>query len=258
LLYRHITLISIAFFAFFLLLFWSGDHLISHSFALVSFFGWCFAMSIHVRYIERALFIGRWNDEMPTSENSVVSKYAKEVINGSFRSVLTSSHAQSLFTLRPSWNIDQQLETWFDWSCVFDGLTSEEGELLRLIFAIACLHSFIQANWTGPDLDVKPLDVLVFPPLNSDPPPEEVLNQKAISELAYGGEPAYHLARIPVFLRIADLLLSTCTYEQCSSAVWWRLRTWLVREQVLDEPVTLPSEVLSSSVNVKQSFVSFM
>lgn len=188
-----------------------------------------------IGYVEQALFTGRWSDQLDST--SVIAKYAKDVVDGSFRAVLTSPDAQKFFALLPTWNIEQPIETWFEFAPPI------QDELFQLIVGIACLHAFVQANWTGPDLDFTPLDVLPFP--KSAGTTEEALNQKATSELAYGGEPAYHLTRMPILLRLADLLLARC---QTRSAVWWRLRTWIVRQRVLDEPVTLSAEILSSCV----------
>jgi hypothetical protein len=204
-------------------------------------------MSLNVQSIELILFTGRWNDQIPCSENATIGKYAKDVVDGLFRSVLTCPYAQTIFkVIKQSWEFDQPLDTWFALTDPLDVDTEEEGELVRLIIAAACLQAFVQANWTGPDLDVSALDVLVFP--SSDDALDHALNRKATSELAYGGEPAYHLARVPIFLRLADLLLNVPAYKHCRSVAWWRLRTWMVRQQVLDEPAALSPGLLSSLV----------
>lgn len=189
-----------------------------------------------VGYIEQALFVGRWNDQIDS--NTVVAKCAKDVVEGSFHTVLTSADARAFFTVLPSWDIEKPIETWFEFTLPI------QDELFQLVLGIACLHAFVQANWTGPDLDFTPLDFLTFP--KSDEINEAALSQKATSELAYGGEPAYHLTRVPIVLRLADLLLAKC---QARSAVWWRLRIWRVRQQTLDEPVALSAEILSSYVH---------
>ena len=84
-------------------------------------------------------------------------------------------------------------------------------EVERLALVVACLHAFIpwQANWT------RPL---------------RVVNRRDnwVSELAYGGEPAYHLAKVPAFSQI----LSHCCTNTCgrspvpSTWSWcqWKLR----------------------------------
>jgi tetratricopeptide (TPR) repeat protein len=189
--------------------------------------------------IERALFVGRWDDEIATggSEDSVTATLTKDVIDGSFRSVLTSDHAQRILKIKPALeHLDGPVTSWFD----FDSIPEEDrNSLLPLIVGIACLHSYVQPNYTGPDLDVKPLEVLKFSP-NLDVT-EETLHQRATTELAYGGEPAYHLAQVPIFLAVAEALWSVA--ETAKTVVWWKLRTWLLREEILDEPVGLPQEL---------------
>ena len=194
--------------------------------------------------IERALFVGRWDDEIPTegSGDSAIAKLAKDVSEGSFRSVLTSDHAQRILKIKTTLeNLDGPIASWFD----FDSIAEEDRSgLLPLIVGIACLHSYIQPNYTGPDLDVKPLEVIKFSP-NLDVT-EEILHQRATTELAYGGEPAYHLAQVSIFLAVAGALWSVA--ETAKTVVWWRLRTWLLREQILDEPVGLPRELWDAYV----------
>ena len=201
-------------------------------------------MSSSREAIERALFVGRWDDEIPTegSANSAIAKLAKDVINGSFRSVLTSDHAQRVLKIKTTLeNLDGPVASWFD----FDSITEENRSgLLPLVVGIACLHSYIQPNYTGPDLDVKPLEVLKFSP-NLDVT-EATLHQRATAELAYGGEPAYHLAQVSIFLAVAEALWSVV--ENAKTVVWWKLRTWLLRERILDEPVGLPQGLWDTCV----------
>jgi tetratricopeptide (TPR) repeat protein len=101
------------------------------------------------------------------------------------------------------------------------------------------MHAFVQANWTGPDLDLSPLEVLTNDSNASSSLTEEIINAKAISELAYGGEPAYHLAKVPVFLRLSQILLAL-PYKHLQSIPWWKLRVHIIHQRILDDPVSLP------------------
>lgn len=211
-------------------------------------------MSLNRETIERALFVGSWDDEVPT-EASSESKLAKDVIDGSFRSVLTSDYAQRVLRIKTTLeNLDGPISSWFD----FDSIAEEDlSGLLPLIVGIACLHSYIQPNYTGPDLDVKPLEVLRFSPDLGVT--EQLLHQRATVELAYGGEPAYHLAQVPIFLAIAETLWSVT--KNAKTVVWWRLRTWLLREQLLDEPVGLQQgiwDMYASFFHRYYSYLSFV
>ncbi|KAL4076375.1 hypothetical protein J3A83DRAFT_4089828 [Scleroderma citrinum] len=117
----------------------------------------------------------------------------------------------------------------------------QERELVQLILAVSCLHAFVQVNWTGPDLNFKPSDVISFP-LDQSPITEQALTAKAIAELAYGGEPAYHLAKFPILFRFAQIILGL-PYVHIKYAPWWKLRVTIVHEHLLDEPAPLSPDV---------------
>ncbi|KAJ7610975.1 hypothetical protein FB45DRAFT_1066137 [Roridomyces roridus] len=177
--------------------------------------------------IECALLTGKWDTSI---EQSPVSDLAKSVIEGDFGGVLKSPFAKKLFT--PSSDSD-----------LFNTApNSADDEMVRLVVAVACLNAFIQINWTGPDLDFKVLDILQIEGSSSS---EESLNQRAVSELAYGGEPAYHLTQYAMLFRLAQLLLDVPS-QHCTSVPWWKLRVAVVHQQILDEPAPAPAAILSA------------
>ncbi|PIL37616.1 hypothetical protein GSI_01310 [Ganoderma sinense ZZ0214-1] len=216
-----------------------------------------------IRPIEIALLTGTWHDALDSQSDAPVATIAKNVVNGDFRD-LTTSPSRDLFTVTQSRTenlLDRPLAEWFDRTQNLSSPGSSastatpDDELLRLSCAVACLHAFVQANWTGPDLDIKPLDVLALSPELSQLVGEDRLNQKAVSELAFGGEPAYHLAQVPIFLQLARILLDT-PFQHVQTAPWWRLRAWLVHEQVLDEPVAVPEGVFGAAAPLLDTFAS--
>ncbi|EJD01697.1 TPR-like protein [Fomitiporia mediterranea MF3/22] len=208
-------------------------------------------MSSSLLKVEQALLIGQWDGSIKESDSSIY-KLAHQTTNGEFKAVLTSGSARSLLRIRLSgaelW--DNSIESWFELHDL-EELSVEENELLRLIIGIACLHSFIQVNWTGPDLDITPSDILFNKTIqtnisndgnskdSSAPGYEERLNRKAIGELAYGGEPAYHLAQSTGFFRLAQILFDY-SFSVCRSGAWWRLRAARIHQHILDEPVPVP------------------
>ncbi|EMD40347.1 hypothetical protein CERSUDRAFT_121133 [Gelatoporia subvermispora B] len=213
-------------------------------------------MSLDVDKIEKSLLVGKWDNNLEGSLPSSLVEIAQNVVDGAFHAALTSQSSRDLFAVKlPSDNLrSRPLDEWFDLTSTPEG-ASEEGELLRLILGVACLHAFVQVNWTGPDLEFKPLDVISISQESSEVVTEEYLHQRSISELAFGGEPAYHLARVPILLRLAKFLFEL-PYTHCRSAAWWRLRAWLVHEQVLDEPAAVPSDVLASVDPLIETFAS--
>lgn len=207
-----------------------------------------------VQAIEQALLTGKWaGEDLPQSSSlSQAAEIAKQVVEGNFHAPLTSSHARDLFSLSSEVDLQEKpIDEWFKLSQPSEQL-STENEIIRLALAVACLHSFVQANWTGPDLDFEISDVIPLPSSSSD---ITLVHRKAVAELTYGGEPAYHLAKAPLLLKVSKLLLGL-PYHHCPSVAWWRLRAWLVHLQVLDEPTALPSDILSSLVPLLQSYTS--
>ncbi|KAI0638635.1 tetratricopeptide repeat domain 27 [Trametes polyzona] len=212
-------------------------------------------MGLDVPAIEKALLTGRWDDRLSSPSDAPAVKIARNVVNGDFGDLRTAP-SRDLFAVTASAPEDvlaRPLAAWFKFSEAAAGPATVEDELLRLVVAVACLHASLQANWTGPDLDIKPLDVLVLAPELSQVVTEDLLHQKAVAELAYGGEPAYHLAKAPLFLLLAKLLLDT-PFQHLQSVPWWRLRAWRIHEQMLDEPAVVPPEVMTAVEPLLNSF----
>ena len=196
--------------------------------------------------IEKSLIMGEWNSRIKSQNNAIVD-LVKQVVGGQFREPLTSSLAQDLFKASSAVvDKDKPFKDILDFS-VPSLEDASQKELVRLILAIACLHAFVQANWTGPDLDFKPSDVILHNSSGniSSSLTDEALDGRALTELAYGGEPAYHLSQHPTLLRLSQLLIDL-PYEHVQSVPWWRLRIALIHQQILDENVALPETVLSS------------
>ena len=202
--------------------------------------------------VEVSLLRGRWEPQV-TDLKSSVHDLANMVVECQFRNALLSQTARRLFRIISSGNLDDGSFSFRDSLYLSMELEEEEEEeegggvdsineeVERLALAVACLHAFIQANWTGPDLDLSPLEVLTN---DSDAPTssfltEEIIHAKAISELAYGGEPAYHLAKVPAFLRLSQILLAL-PYKHLPSIPWWKLRAHIIHQRILDDPVSLP------------------
>jgi tetratricopeptide (TPR) repeat protein len=183
--------------------------------------------------IEKALIRGKWDAKI--SESSLPSiQLAKLVVECRFREVLKSQQALSLFRLS-SHNTDLPFE---DVLASKTTAFSMSEELTRLVLAIAFLHAFVQANWTGPDIDIHPLVFFTNDDGVSKNWTEELIHTKSVQELAHGGEPAYHLSKVPTFLRFAQILISL-PYKHIHSISLWKLRVASVHLQVLDETVAL-------------------
>ncbi|KAK0207097.1 hypothetical protein DFS33DRAFT_1318977 [Desarmillaria ectypa] len=210
-------------------------------------------MSVDLSLLEKSLLTGKWNSQIPDSQDPTVS-LVKSVVEGRFRDALTSQPARTFFRVSQDIEIDS-LSTVMDPNSSLSNESGTDQEILRLTIAVACLHAFIQANWTGPDLDVTPVEVIVTPSNASFSVSEERLNQKSIAELAHGGEPAYHLIEVAPFLRLAQILLEF-PFAYCKTSLWWCMRSQLVHQQVLDEPVSIPSDTLGSFEELETLYAS--
>jgi hypothetical protein len=211
--------------------------------------------------VEVSLLEGRWDPQVTDLERSVYD-LANMVVECQFRNALLSQTARRVFRISSA-NLDGSFQDSLCLSMELERGDSINEEVERLALAVACLHAFIQANWTGPDLDLSPLEVLTN---DSDTPSsltEEIIDAKAISELAYGGEPAYHLAKVPAFLRLSQILLAL-PYKHLQSIPWWKLRTHVIHQRILDNPVSLPIdfrpslEALSSTLTAEPGLAGRM
>lgn len=122
-------------------------------------------MGPNVQAIEKALLTGKWNDELDSASDTPAVNIARNVVHGEFHD-LRASPSRDLFTLTQPNNdiLDRPLSEWFTFSQATAATASLEDELLRLSCAVACLHAFLQANYTGPDLDIRPLELLTLTP----------------------------------------------------------------------------------------------
>ena len=201
-------------------------------------------MSFDGEQLERSLLDGQWREQAGDPSQSPIAQLCKQVIDGDFKTALFSPLARSMLALTPGAldDLSQPTTTWFAFSAPSTCGGPYEEELVRLLTAIACLHAFLQANWTGPALDAS-LDSLLDVDVDV---PASTLQHKAVSELACAGEPAYHLARSAFLFRLAQLLLSARPFSHARSAHWWIMRVWSVHLQLLAEPVPVPSDVLDA------------
>ena len=105
--------------------------------------------------VEIALLTGRWDPQIPTLL-SPATELAHAVVQCRFKDALTSDTARAIIvpgtgpTLADAFSITST--------------ETEEDDLARVVLAAACLQAFVQANWTGPDLDIAPLDLLANSP----------------------------------------------------------------------------------------------
>jgi tetratricopeptide (TPR) repeat protein len=172
------------------------------------------------------------SDEAGPSRNR---ELASSLVETEFKAILTSDEARTVFSTPGLW--DGLLPS-PSTSTSTSTLPRKDAETV-LIVAIALLHAFVQTNWTGPDLDFSPLDLL-----SEQSTTAEEINAAALPFLTLHGEPAYHLsADVSLFL-LALRLLASLDDETIPTLPWWKLRLHLVHQALLDEPVSIGPDVL--------------
>lgn len=198
--------------------------------------------------LEIALLTGEWEDILVRYDTNVYS-LAKCVGQGDFKAVFNSPQLQALLKLGSN---DLSL-SFHDLLPGTSNSSSKDPNLqfIRLIAGITCLNAFIQVNWTGPDLDITPLQIFSIDGIS-----EKELNQKATAELSRGGEPAYHLTQHASLLRVAQIIFEEVDLGLCQSAPWWRLRLTRIHQHVLDEPVPFPPSIAGDLSPLYSSFCS--
>ncbi|TIA90537.1 hypothetical protein E3P99_01493 [Wallemia hederae] len=166
--------------------------------------------------------------ELALLEGAGGTGLAQLVNAGSFREVLQSDAANSLLG-------DLDLE--------HPKVRINVSEKDALAVAVALLHSFVQANWTGPDLDFGLADV------NGLWTDYAHCNALAIQKLSTGGEPAYHLtSHAPLLLAAQGILSALASSDEgelpLRSPLWWQLRAATAQQHLLDDCVPLPQSML--------------
>lgn len=181
--------------------------------------------------LEWALLSGR----APTETADRQSELVKQFLEADFKAVLLSPEAKTIFNSTSGLYDALPLSSPATSSSC---LTPVDDPISRLVVALALLQGFVQTNWTGPDLDFTPLDIL--PPTDSLSIDE--LNSASIPLLTLHGEPAYHLAAHPILFLLALRILRSLP-DSLITKPWFLLRAHLIHLSLLDEPVDLDPSI---------------
>uniref|UniRef100_UPI003AAC86D8 tetratricopeptide repeat protein 27 isoform X2 n=1 Tax=Centroberyx gerrardi TaxID=166262 RepID=UPI003AAC86D8 len=103
-----------------------------------------------------------------------------------------------------------------------------------MVLAVACLHMFVQSNWTGPPVSLHVPDLLPPALLSSL---SEALTEALHRSLLLDGESVYSLVANPFLLLLARVILINCSSKMDSLQLlpWWTLRYINLHQQILEE-----------------------
>lgn len=137
-------------------------------------------------------------------------------------------------------------------------------QLELLICGVAALEAFLQANWTGPAIELDPKDLFTSAASTQENEAstsksqewtEEQVNAKCVEDLSMAGEPSYHLTKMSGYLLLAKTIFYSTSLSSSTlpSLPVWQFRVGLVNIRLLDTPVALPSGLLSSVISYTSS-----
>lgn len=163
----------------------------------------------------------------------------RALLEGDYEAVLLSP--QVLDLLAGEGNEDQGVEAYLE-KQVLAYLTNcsdnekADREVVLLALAVACLHLFVQSNWTGPPVTIQPADLLAPAMLSTFTEPQ-ALTEALLSSLLLDGEAVYSLVANPLLLLLARVLLVHCSPSLGGLQLlpWWTLRYLNIHQQILEE-----------------------
>ncbi|XP_005992878.1 tetratricopeptide repeat protein 27 [Latimeria chalumnae] len=161
------------------------------------------------------------------------------LFQGGFEGILLNSVVQDIFTSQTSGKdkLDGYLE-----KQVLDYLENSfkenetERQLVVFLLGVASLQLFVQSNWTGPPVHIKPQDFLPTAVLKEFSEPQ-ALRAAVLNLLLLDGESVYSLTSNLILLLLARAILVTCRtkFTHFQLLPWWTLRCVTIHQQLLEE-----------------------
>ncbi|KAG7214400.1 hypothetical protein INR49_023111, partial [Caranx melampygus] len=162
----------------------------------------------------------------------------ESLMEGDFEAVLLSPVVLDLLSGDACCSEGDKIETYLERRVLLyltEGTDDDRSnrELAVMALAVACLHMFVQSNWTGPPVSIHVSDLLPPALLSSQP---ETLVEAIHSSLLLDGEAVYSLVGNPFLLLLARIILTKCSSKMDSLQLlpWWTLRYINLHQQILE------------------------
>ncbi|KAL1917995.1 uncharacterized protein VTP21DRAFT_3261 [Calcarisporiella thermophila] len=202
-------------------------------------------------HLEHRLILGTLRPEKDDLLHDILSP----LVSGDFKQVLLSGDARSLFgtdenaeglgiaelektldvgkyvATRLAHYLEPMLEKDSESSSKLQNVVEREYKVLAV--GLALLYSFIQTGWTGPLLDIDPIELLPACVRSR----KDELNKHALKSMSADGEDVYHLTPKPLFLLLAKAILTEGTerLKHVHTVAWWRYRCIFLQQRILEE-----------------------
>lgn len=173
------------------------------------------------------------------------SELVKQLLAAEFKAVLLSTEGQAV--LASTSGLFDNLPVGNPSASSSSSRSTEIEDIVRLVVGLALIQAFVQVNWTGPDLDFSPIDIIP----SSEPVNLDDLNHASIPLLTLHGEPAYHLASQPILFLLALRVIQSVP-DSLITKPWFILRTHLVHLSLLDEPADMDPSTHQSLRDLEQ------
>ncbi|XP_069787052.1 tetratricopeptide repeat protein 27 [Narcine bancroftii] len=208
-----------------------------------------------LRGFQREAEAGRWMQERGADTNFLL----QQLFEGNFEGILLNPKIQEIFSAElGAEEVDVYLENQI--LEYLDGPSEDpfERQLAVFMLGVGSLQLFVQSNWTGPPVQIRPEDILPALTIRKPAAPEN-LRATLLNCLVLDGETIYNLLCNPILLTLARTVLVTCQgkLDGFQMLPWWTMRCVNVHQQLLGERSSQLFTIAQCCVDKVQSNKAF-